>query len=122
MDFRAKLAFLEKAPARGEESGAAVGGERSRATEDRGLRSPSSPVGANGTTHSSLPLHHRHGNTALGAALEIPGSAIARLALDPSLASLDVRDLLFLDTETTGLAGGAGTLPFLIGLAWFEGD
>ena len=25
-----------------------------------------------------------------------------------------------LDTETTGLAGGAGTLPFLIGLGWFE--
>jgi hypothetical protein len=27
---------------------------------------------------------------------------------------------LLLDTETTGLAGGAGTLPFLIGLGWFE--
>ncbi|MBI5500057.1 MAG: ribonuclease H-like domain-containing protein [Deltaproteobacteria bacterium] len=29
--------------------------------------------------------------------------------------------LIFLDTETTGLAGGAGTLPFLVGLAWIEG-
>ena len=29
--------------------------------------------------------------------------------------------MLFLDTETTGLAGGTGTVPFLVGLAWFEG-
>jgi uncharacterized protein len=28
---------------------------------------------------------------------------------------------LFLDTETTGLAGGTGTCAFLVGLAWFEG-
>ena len=28
---------------------------------------------------------------------------------------------LFLDTETTGLAGGTGTYPFLVGLAWWEG-
>ena len=26
------------------------------------------------------------------------------------------------DLETTGLSGGAGTVPFLIGLGWFEGD
>lgn len=31
-------------------------------------------------------------------------------------------ELLFLDTETTGLAGGTGTLPFLVGLARIEGD
>lgn len=28
---------------------------------------------------------------------------------------------LFLDTETTGLAGGTGTYAFLIGLAWWDG-
>ncbi|MGD9546919.1 MAG: ribonuclease H-like domain-containing protein [Candidatus Krumholzibacteriia bacterium] len=31
-------------------------------------------------------------------------------------------DVLFLDTETTGLAGGAGTIPFLVGVAWWDGD
>lgn len=30
--------------------------------------------------------------------------------------------LLFLDTETTGLSGGAGTLAFLTGIGYFEGD
>jgi len=29
-------------------------------------------------------------------------------------------DLIFLDTETTGLSRGPGTLAFLIGLAWEE--
>jgi hypothetical protein len=29
---------------------------------------------------------------------------------------------LFLDTETTGMSGGTGTVAFLIGLAWREGD
>ena len=29
---------------------------------------------------------------------------------------------VFFDLETTGLSGGAGTLAFLVGGAWFEGD
>ena len=33
---------------------------------------------------------------------------------------LSIAGGLFLDTETTGLAGGTGTFPFLIGLGWFE--
>ena len=28
--------------------------------------------------------------------------------------------VVFLDTETTGLAGGTGTYPFMIGLGWYE--
>jgi uncharacterized protein len=30
--------------------------------------------------------------------------------------------IVFFDLETTGLSGGAGTLPFLAGCGWFEGD
>jgi uncharacterized protein YprB with RNaseH-like and TPR domain len=32
----------------------------------------------------------------------------------------DTNQWLFLDTETTGLAGGTGTYAFLIGLAWWD--
>src|SRR5579864_3746320 len=32
----------------------------------------------------------------------------------------DPEQWLFLDTETTGLAGGSGTYAFLVGIAWWE--
>ena len=38
----------------------------------------------------------------------------ARVALE------DPSKWLFLDTETTGLAGGTGTYPFLVGIAWWD--
>ena len=47
-------------------------------------------------------------------------------ALLRDMSGLDLGDdvpldgLLFLDTETTGLSGGAGTIAFLTGLGWFE--
>ena len=41
------------------------------------------------------------------------GDRGARLAEDP-------HRWLFLDTETTGLAGGTGTYAFLIGIAWWD--
>jgi uncharacterized protein len=64
---------------------------------------------------------HCHGTAPLSACLRVEALDIAALALDPSLGDLDPSRLLFFDLETTGLAGGAGTLPFLVGMAYFEG-
>jgi len=36
--------------------------------------------------------------------------------------SFDIRRCLFLDTETTGLSGGAGTVAFLVGIGFIEGE
>jgi hypothetical protein len=47
---------------------------------------------------------------------------LAQLALDPTLEEVDISRALFFDTETTGLAGGTGTVPFLIGIGWFEDE
>jgi hypothetical protein len=47
-------------------------------------------------------------------------AALDRVVPHPAPAGLAVGDLLFLDTETTGLAGGTGTLPFLVGLGWWR--
>src|SRR5262245_24346805 len=80
---------------------------------------------AHGTLHVSerlYPATHRHGRAALCAAVQAHPETVATLALDPELGQVDPRQLLLFDTETTGLNGGAGTLPFLIGLGWFEGD
>jgi uncharacterized protein YprB with RNaseH-like and TPR domain len=64
---------------------------------------------------------HCHGVIPVVSALEACSRDIAVLALDPTLANIDFSRALYIDTETTGLAGGSGTLPFLIGMAWFEG-
>jgi uncharacterized protein YprB with RNaseH-like and TPR domain len=66
------------------------------------------------------PLEHYHGRRALGEALEIDSRAVARLA--PGLRGEDVARAVFVDVETTGLAGGTGTLVFLVGLGAFDGD
>ena len=53
-----------------------------------------------------------------------PQGAELRVALTalPETFANDACDWLFVDTETTGLAGGAGTVVFLIGLArWRDG-
>ena len=36
--------------------------------------------------------------------------------------AFDIGKLLFLDTETTGLSGGAGTVAFLVGLGYVQGS
>ena len=48
--------------------------------------------------------------------------AAALLTGHQVLKDISIAGGLFLDTETTGLAGGTGTFPFLIGLGWFEAD
>jgi uncharacterized protein len=67
-----------------------------------------------------LAPEHRHGRALVRHALEVEAGVLARLALDPSLEGVDLSRMLVLDTETTGLSGGAGTVPFLVGLGWFE--
>src|SRR5713101_3298611 len=47
-------------------------------------------------------------------------SALALLAPGALPEAADPARWLFLDTETTGLAGGTGTYAFLIGLAWWD--
>jgi uncharacterized protein YprB with RNaseH-like and TPR domain len=65
---------------------------------------------------------HRHGTVRPAKALVASAEDMALLALDPTLAHCDLTRALYLDTETTGLLGGTGTLPFLVGMAWFEAD
>jgi uncharacterized protein YprB with RNaseH-like and TPR domain len=50
----------------------------------------------------------------------VDGAALKLLAPDASAEVADPRQWLFLDTETTGLAGGTGTYAFLVGIAWWD--
>lgn len=63
-----------------------------------------------------------HGIRRLNELETLDMEATALLANDTRLSDFDSRTALFLDTETTGLAGGTGTLAFLVGVGWFEAD
>lgn len=65
---------------------------------------------------------HRVGRAPVTAARRASSELLALLALDPALARADVERALYLDTETTGLGPGAGTVAFLVGLAFFDDD
>ncbi|PKN52423.1 MAG: hypothetical protein CVU55_04045 [Deltaproteobacteria bacterium HGW-Deltaproteobacteria-13] len=67
-----------------------------------------------------VPGTGRHGHRNIREAFDFNMSAAAMLANNPLISEYCSSDALFLDTETTGLAGGTGTMAFLIGLGWFE--
>ncbi len=80
---------------------------------------------ADGPLHVRVVRHGpsaRVGRVEFAPARSASASALSLLALDAKLAEVDFSRALYLDTESTGLAGGTGTIPFLVGLAWFEGD
>ena len=64
-----------------------------------------------------MPLRALHGHVPLGAARD----AAPRLLESLGAIAREPDRLLFFDTETSGLAGGAGTVAFLIGFARFGG-
>jgi uncharacterized protein YprB with RNaseH-like and TPR domain len=59
---------------------------------------------------------HRHIRDFSGLSMQ----AASFLANDGAFTGYRLEEGLFLDTETTGLAGGTGTMAFLIGLGWFD--
>ena len=61
-----------------------------------------------------------HGHRNIREAFNFDMTAAGMLANNPVISGFTSEDALFLDTETTGLAGGTGTMAFLIGLGWFE--
>ena len=68
------------------------------------------------------PLETPHGIVELGAALDVIPEQLAFSACDAELETFDPNTAVFIDTETTGLAGGTGTTAFLIGVGYFSKD
>ena len=60
---------------------------------------------------------YRHGNTAIQPTLPI--ISLAEWAREPRFLELPLEAYAFLDTETSGLAGGTGTYAFLVGAGRF---
>jgi uncharacterized protein YprB with RNaseH-like and TPR domain len=72
------------------------------------------PLGETFVVEQTYAPDYRHGN--LGLSLTASLQTIADWANEPRIAQSEMHNLVFLDTETTGLAGGTGTFAFLIGL------
>jgi uncharacterized protein YprB with RNaseH-like and TPR domain len=79
------------------------------------------PFGRHFVIRNAYDADHYHGNVRLArfscadlqrfmTVMRSRGSAVSR------------ESLVFLDTETTGIQGGTGMVPFLVGLGYFEGD
>lgn len=67
-------------------------------------------------------LDYRHGYHTLADLLGYGLDSPALLARDERLAGVEFGQIAFVDTETTGLAGGTGTYAFLVGVGVFEAE
>jgi hypothetical protein len=75
------------------------------------------PLGAVFSSGHIYPADYQQGKAKIK-----PGKTISRLAKWARLEPLeldDYEDFVFIDTETTGLSGGTGTMAFMVGVARF---
>jgi hypothetical protein len=77
-------------------------------------RFEATPFGESFVTETVYPAGHHHGH----AELRLAGSlhTVAEWARDHRVADMAPDSFVFLDTETSGLAGGTGTYAFLVGI------
>ena len=71
---------------------------------------------------TGVPLESFHGQVPLTRFRTLAADSVMVMAGEPDLDGFDLPAAAFLDTETTGLAGGTGTAAFLIGLGFVDGD
>ena len=82
----------------------------------------STPFGESFIRENYFPRDYRCGEVELFQIFQSSTKTISSLARDDRLKKIDINKTVFLDTETTGLAGGAGTYIFLVGVGYFERD
>lgn len=127
-DIRDKLDALMKRPgvmigSQWQQAREAQTEERKQAGHDIAQVIPGEAVGDEEArfwlVREDFPLTHQQGKLTLGAALDSVSKHIAFSACDEELADFDPRTACFVDTETIGLAGGSGTVAFLVGVGYF---
>jgi uncharacterized protein len=79
------------------------------------------PVGKHFETEKLYSRLERHGSYEISDLSEIPHDLLTSLS-DGAIARAAPETLAFLDTETTGLAGGSGTYAFLIGVGSIDAE
>lgn len=67
-------------------------------------------------------LDASYGSVRLSEWRSVSSELLSILVQDESFLAVEPSRMVFLDTETTGLSGGTGTIPFMVGLGYVEGD
>jgi len=70
----------------------------------------------------SYPAEARFGAFTIGDLACIRAADLSILTGNPEWKKLSPSRLLYFDTETTGLSGGTGTIPFMLGFGFLEGE
>ena len=65
--------------------------------------------------------NHIHGGCEIGDAVNIAGDILTAVG-GSDCTGLEAERLLYIDTETTGLSGGVGTVAFLVGTGFYENN
>src|SRR5262249_30657610 len=81
----------------------------------------SNPFGSHYCTHAVYPEGYFHGKVRLGRLCSSDLGSLMSLMRERRVPPERDR-IVFLDTETTGMQGGSGICPFLVGLGFFAGD
>src|SRR5579864_4090507 len=77
--------------------------------------------GAHFETERLYERHRRHGSVGIADLIDLPENLLEALS-EGAIAQSHPKRWAFLDTETTGLAGGTGTYAFLIGVGSIGDD
>lgn len=122
-ELRSRIdAILSRRPRPPERPAPAAAGRR-RALEDLVPgREEATPWGTCFSVKGRVAETGFHGCRFMDELAAVDMERLALLGNEPRLARCSPGDGLFLDTETTGLSGGTGTVAFLIGAGWFDGE
>ncbi|MCZ7553705.1 MAG: ribonuclease H-like domain-containing protein [Anaerolineales bacterium] len=86
--------------------------------EALGGRPLATPLGEAFVVETRYPLGQPHGRVKLELAASLEG--LSRATGQALINQISPEEIVFLDTETTGLSGGTGTYAFLIGVGRFD--
>jgi len=86
------------------------------------LRVDAGAEGAVAWRETPLDGGHTHGGWRLCEVRDAEPATLSLLSGDPGLARVDLARAVYLDTETSGLSGGAGVYVYLVGLGTFDGE
>ena len=127
-DLQAQLAELRQLiAAKAKRTDERLAAERARAAVEEPLdkfvigRQVETAHGCHFETERLWPHWQRHGSMEISRLQSLPGDLLREISQE-TIAHAPPESWAFLDTETTGLAGGSGTCAFLVGVGRIRAD